>query len=762
MAEVMGPTWRGPDWLAWRAFIKVLFGEYLDEDEKRVFITCTGLDEPPKGIQREAWLPVGRRGGKSRIEAMIAVHLACCYDWTPYLAPGELGYITVLADQRDHASAIMNYAKAALEGHPKLRGLVKRQLVETVELEGRVEIEVVTASIKAVRSRTVIAALCVAGNTEVQTEYGPRLIRNIQPGDRVWTRVGLRDVISSGMTSPSAEVYQVRFSNGKRLVATADHPVFVRHKGFVKVCCLSDGDEVVEWQEAYASTAKRPLIGAADGVNHALLGRINESAWKGETISPSMESRSSNGKVSAGISPRMDTTGTGKGNFFIDRCIWRSTDLSLRVTKSLFIMRTTLEEIFQSIISSVCPPQNILLSTVQGDSRRGVQEIPDIRRASALCGLTESRSKEVVPPAELSLNLLECGPSTVVVGAPEKTLRRCPVYNLKIDGEPEFFANSVLVHNCDEIAFWQPDETCANPDVEIINALRPAMITIPNSMQIGASSRYARKGVLWNAYRDHYGKPDGPLVWSADTETMHPSIDKQFLADEYERDPIAAAAEYGLEWRSDVAAFISREAVEAVVARGVFERPPVLGTIYRAFVDPSGGSADSFTLSIAHWDRAASRSVLDVVREVRPPFGPESVVVEFGTLLKMYRISQVSGDHYAGEWPREQFRKIGISYEPSAAPKSQIYQEWLPMLNSGQVELLDLPRLITQACGLERRTSRAGRDSIDHAPGAHDDVVNAAAGALVDVVNGAKTPIVVSNEVLMRARAMGSTRQRLG
>jgi hypothetical protein len=128
----------------------------------------------------------------------------------------------------------------------------------------------------------------------------------------------------------------------------------------------------------------------------------------------------------------------------------------------------------------------------------------------------------------------------------------------------------------------------------------------------------------------------------------------------------------------------------------------------------------------------------------------------------MYRISQVSGDHYAGEWPREQFRKIGISYEPSAAPKSQIYQEWLPMLNSGQVELLDLPRLITQACGLERRTSRAGRDSIDHAPGAHDDVVNAAAGALVDVVNGAKTPIVVSNEVLMRARAMGSTRQRLG
>jgi hypothetical protein len=35
-----------------------------------------------------------------------------------------------------------------------------------------------------------------------------------------------------------------------------------------------------------------------------------------------------------------------------------------------------------------------------------------------------------------------------------------------------------------------------------------------------------------------------------------------------------------------------------------------------------------------------------------------------------------------------------------------------------------------QLCTLERRTSRAGRDSINHAPNAHDDVGNAAAGTL--------------------------------
>ncbi len=54
----------------------------------------------------------------------------------------------------------------------------------------------------------------------------------------------------------------------------------------------------------------------------------------------------------------------------------------------------------------------------------------------------------------------------------------------------------------------------------------------------------------------------------------------------------------------------------------------------------------------------------------------------------------------------------------------------MPGLNSGKVELLDHPRLTAQIIGLERRTARGGRDSIDHAPGAHDDVANAALGAL--------------------------------
>ena len=77
------------------------------------------------------------------------------------------------------------------------------------------------------------------------------------------------------------------------------------------------------------------------------------------------------------------------------------------------------------------------------------------------------------------------------------------------------------------------------------------------------------------------------------------------------------------------------------------------------------------------------------------------------------------------------FAKAGIKYELAPDPKSAIYGGFLPLINSGKVRLLGNKRLVNQLIGLERRTSRAGRDSIDHAPGGHDDIANAVAGALL-------------------------------
>ena len=95
---------------------------------------------------------------------------------------------------------------------------------------------------------------------------------------------------------------------------------------------------------------------------------------------------------------------------------------------------------------------------------------------------------------------------------------------------------------------------------------------------------------------------------------------------------------------------------------------------------------------------------------------------DFAALLKRYRVTRATADRFAGDFPAEQMRGHGIKVEPADRAKSDLYKAFLPMLNSDQVELLDLPRLRTQLASLERRVGRSGRDS-DHPANGHDDDV---------------------------------------
>lgn len=284
----------------------------------------------------------------------------------------------------------------------------------------------------------------------------------------------------------------------------------------------------------------------------------------------------------------------------------------------------------------------------------------------------------------------------------------------------------------DELAFWQTDaDSSANPDSAIVDAIRPGLSTT-GGMLCMISSPYARRGLLHDMYRRYFGPANTDrriLVAQAPSKQLNPTLSDDVIRRAMERDPIAASAEYGAQFRSDIESFINRDVVEAAVVSGSYELPFVNAIRYVAFVDPSGGSVDSMTLGIAH--REGERIILDAVRERRPPFSPDSVVQEFSALLKSYNVSTVKGDRYAGQWPIERFHTYGIAYRVSDLAKSDIYLAALPMINSGRIELLDNQRLVTQLCSLERRTARGGRDSVDHPPNSHDDLINAAAGALV-------------------------------
>ncbi len=152
------------------------------------------------------------------------------------------------------------------------------------------------------------------------------------------------------------------------------------------------------------------------------------------------------------------------------------------------------------------------------------------------------------------------------------------------------------------------------------------------------------------------------------------------------------------------------------------------GIDYFGFVDMSGGSADDACLGIAHWDAVQQKRVLDLLinQNLPFPFDPRMAVKRFAQYLKRYYIDTIECDNYGGNTFVAMFQDFGISALICEHPKHKLYEEFEPLLNGGEVCLLDAPKCEEQLITLVWRGKK-----IDHQPGDHDDWANAAVGALV-------------------------------
>jgi len=149
-------------WIPWMSCIKSMFGlaESMTEREKKIYFECTGRSALPEKPFEEVFLVIGRRGGKSFISALVACYMAVFRDWSEYLRPGEIGYIPVIASDRDQARVVMNYVKAILSRGPLSGVLDKEPLKTQVFLKNDIVIEIRTASDTGIRGYTTVAAIC--------------------------------------------------------------------------------------------------------------------------------------------------------------------------------------------------------------------------------------------------------------------------------------------------------------------------------------------------------------------------------------------------------------------------------------------------------------------------------------------------------------------------------------------------------------------------------------------------------------------------
>ena len=152
--------------------------------------------------------------------------------------------------------------------------------------------------------------------------------------------------------------------------------------------------------------------------------------------------------------------------------------------------------------------------------------------------------------------------------------------------------------------------------------------------------------------------------------------------------------------------------------------PPRAGIKYVAFADPSGGRHDSYTVCIDHTE--GDQYIADVIRGRQSPLDPQQVTREFAVLLKEYGVKNLTADNYSAAWAETEWRNNGITLKRSKLSKSELYLEALPLFMRSAVRIPDHhPRLMRELRLLERRTSRAGRDLVDHGRGGSDDHANA-------------------------------------
>ncbi len=283
-------------------------------------------------------------------------------------------------------------------------------------------------------------AWCFTAGTQVATPSGSVPIEALRAGDMVMTRKGPRRVVANSVRE-AQPVGLVSFSTGAKLVGTGDHPVYTTH-GWTRLDCLHVGSEVC-------------AIGALSGA--ASVGTATGKVTTSEPINPSSQSER-----------------FGCIALFGDTI----TDQSLTAGTSITTMKT--KPTTKSAISAACQTVSIRVRTacLSGTATNGAsrnlspQNVAIAARTSFGAYGARIISALVASKYAPTPNVKSIGTARTATAhsapAPEtfaasvastwQQTGQQSVYCLKVEGEPEYFANGILVHNCDELAAWQYDE----------------------------------------------------------------------------------------------------------------------------------------------------------------------------------------------------------------------------------------------------------------------------------------------------------------
>lgn len=156
----------------------------LDDEGLSAYRRFTGRLNPPNTSFSEALALIGRRGGKTRFAALIAVYYATIIDHSKFLAPGETARILIICPDRRQARVAFGYCRYMLTSIPVFAELIERETQDAIELRNGVAIEIVTCSAVSARgysSPLVIADEAAFWSSDTSVEPDKDVLDSLRP-----------------------------------------------------------------------------------------------------------------------------------------------------------------------------------------------------------------------------------------------------------------------------------------------------------------------------------------------------------------------------------------------------------------------------------------------------------------------------------------------------------------------------------------------------------------------------------------------------
>lgn len=286
----------------------------------------------------------------------------------------------------------------------------------------------------------------------------------------------------------------------------------------------------------------------------------------------------------------------------------------------------------------------------------------------------------------------------------------------------------------DEAAFFRDRSSKVN-DQDIFNAASPRVL--PGGQTIVASTPWAEAGMLYETWRENFGKPTNALVAHAPTTTLNGSEWVARLVErETRKDPDNAAREFGARFMAGgTTVFYEPSLIEAMIDDSLSVDVPrecLPGESVAAGGD-LGFRSNSSALAITHQNEANEILLAELLEQVPDlaagkKLKPREVLSGWAERLQHHAVASVMADQHYIEVAREDLEETGVTVVDAPASPDEVHVRCRQLMRSGRLKIPRHDRLIRQLKEVQGRPMPGGKMQIimpRWAKGAHGDLAAA-------------------------------------